>query len=265
MTTCFRSFVAVAACAAACASTSQDADCGPTCPRVAGYGEPCGGTAPVCGEGLQCSHADSTGHRIGNPDSPGTCRAGAGATCRGLGDGPHECMYPLVCASAGTCGAAVQPATCPGAGVNTPAAGLCSCDGGAAISCAPGQSCPEPVHGHATYCCADPDIVCQGDEDCCSYVCLLDTGVCSAAAPAGALCHADADCAAGTCDPSLGECAPLVAGAPCRASSECANASCVAGLCTCLPAGAALPASVDVETCCSQTAGAGADGVVRCG
>jgi hypothetical protein len=157
------------------------------------------------------SSGGSSGGSSGSSSSGSSSGSGSTADGGDAGDGSVPACVLQSCGGgccAGTyCWAfsnvCLQNGTCPGAGVDMPMPGLCSCDGFPAGSCPAGEVCPPPVHGHATY-------YTPGD---------------AGAGALGSPCTSDGECAGGLC---LG--GAFVGGYCTNAVSECnpglcANAS----------------------------------------
>jgi hypothetical protein len=104
------------------------------------------GSVLACGGSTGASHPDG-----GDASSGGASEAGApSCTLQACGSG---CCAGAYCwAFSNIC---VQDGTCPAAGINTPAPGLCTCDGFPAGACSAGEVCPAGAHGHASFCTPD--------------------------------------------------------------------------------------------------------------
>jgi hypothetical protein len=161
------------------------------------------------------SSAVPSAHGDGGGSSSGSAGGSSGSgTTSDAGDGSAPSCVSQSCSGGGCCAGAycwgfsdicLQNGTCPAAGVDTPAPGLCSCDGFSAGSCPAGEVCPPPSHGHATYCT-------PGDGG------ATDAGTGANGSP----CTADSQCAGGLC---LG--GAFVGGYCTNAVSECDPGICV--------------------------------------
>lgn len=170
----------------------------------------CGGaTASPPSDAGSFGDGSAGGSRDGSPsgdasgDGNGTLSEGGaptGCTLQGCGDG---CCAGTYCWANGY--VCLPNGTCPAAGVDNPAAGLCSCDGYPAGPCPSGEVCPYPQHGQATYCApadaATPDPFFGSN---------------------GAPCTADGECEGGVC---LG--GPFLGGYCVQPIADCSGASCV--------------------------------------
>jgi hypothetical protein len=83
--------------------------------------------------------------------------------------------------------------------------GLCSCDGFPATSCLAGESCPPPVHGHATFCTPSDGGAVEAGAGALGSPCSSDSqcsgGICLGGAFVGGYCtNAVSECDPGLCD-----------------------------------------------------------------